>query len=176
MDTDLNNNNQEEVKNLQKKIKEMSKNFEIKQSEIYKIQEKFKSLEDQYKMLKLQLSKMSGFVNQFTPEQLTNLQKSELNLINKLIQNIKLNDANNNFDSSDVESISQQYDSELKNKIKQYEHDLIDRENDINRKDDLLNSQIQEIKQALGIKDDQDITALHNSVIKFKNSEKVFND
>jgi len=177
MNADFNNKNNSEVNNLHKKIKDMEKSAEIKQSEIIKIQEKFKLLEDKYKMLKLQLSKMSGFVNQFEPEQLTNLQKSELNLINKLIINIKQNESNNaSFESGDVESISQQYETDLKNKIKQYENDLIDRENEINRKDEILNGQIKEIKQALGIKDDQEITALNNSVIKFKNSEKVFND
>lgn len=176
LNADIKDKDNLEVNNLNKKIKDMEKSAEIKQSEISKIQEKFKLLEDKYKMLKLQLSKMSGFVNQFPTEQLTNLQKSELELINKLIINIKQNESNNASFESDVESISKQYETDLKNKINQYEHDLNNRENEINKKDEILNKQIMEIKQALGIKDDQEITALNNSVIKYRNSEKVFND
>jgi len=62
---------------------------------------------------------MSGFVNQFESEQLTNLQKSELNLINKLVENIKQNESHTSFESDSAENISQQYETDLKNKIKQ---------------------------------------------------------
>jgi len=42
---------------------------------------------------------MDGFIQQFDSEQLTKLQKSELNLINKLIQSI------HQSDSSDIDEL-----------------------------------------------------------------------
>jgi len=64
----------------------------------------------------------------------------------------------------------------MKSKINQYEYDLNIKENELKTKEDLINKTISDIKTALGLKHDQDITVLNNSVIKFKNSEKVFGD
>jgi len=75
-----------------RKTRELEKYVEIKNNEITKIQEKFKILDDKYKILKIQLNKVDGFINQFDSNQLSNLQKSELNLINKLIQSVNQNE------------------------------------------------------------------------------------
>lgn len=117
---------------------------------------------------------MEDFIKQFDNNQLTNLQKSELNLINKLIESIKQNE--NNINEIDLSVISSNFDSELKNKLTNFENELNEKEKDIKLQESTLNNQINEIKQSLGIKNDQNITSVLSSVIKFKNSEKVFSD
>lgn len=157
-----------------RKTRELEKYVEIKNNEITKIQEKFKILDDKYKILKIQLNKVDGFINQFDSNQLSNLQKSELNLINKLIQSVNQNEYN--ISEDDASKLSYNYDSELKKTLINYENQLVVKENELKSKESSLNTNIQEIKQALSIGKDQTISSVHSNVIKYKNTEKIFND
>lgn len=57
-----------------------------------------------------------------------------------------------------------------------YENQLVIKENELKSKESSLNTNIQEIKQALSIGKDQTISSVHSNVIKYKNTEKIFND